>query len=237
MRNRQDARGVFPACTEAMKNTEGAGGVFRSQIFGAFSRGFRIFQGHTPMKLLRFCLAAFLLSLPLAPAANAAVILVLKLDGIEGESQVQGHAKEINLTSVIFSTEQTRMLNEASKTGAGAGKASFSPMIVTKAADKASPQLFLNSVLGKSIKTARISFISVPDGEVGPPFEFFSISLGNVFISKFTVSTSNGDSTTNEEVVLNYQAVVVNYTPPSGPSIITGFDLVRNQQISALFNQ
>jgi type VI secretion system secreted protein Hcp len=184
------------------------------------------------MKLLRACIAASLLSFPLAPAAQGAVLLVLKLDGIEGESQIAGHANEIELRSVSFAAEQSAASREAAKMGGAAYKAEFTPFILTKGSDKASPQLFLNSVLGKVIKNAKISFLLTTGGPA--PIEFFSISLGNLMISRYSVAAANGDDTPQEEIMLNYQKVLLNYTPRVGAPIITGFDLVKNVPITVI---
>jgi type VI secretion system Hcp family effector len=187
------------------------------------------------MKHLRLCLAALLLGLPLAPSAHAAVILVLKLDGIDGESTIIGHEKEIVVTSVSFSIEQATMIGkDASATGgAGAGSAMFAPLVITKNSDRSSPLLFLRSALGSSIKSAKLSFL-MPNGS-GQPVEFFSIRLSGVFLSKYAVATSNGDEANQEEISINYKALLLTYTPPlGGAPIVAGFDLKTNRSITTL---
>ncbi len=185
------------------------------------------------MKLLRVCLAAFVITLISTPAIHAAVTLVLRLDGIPGESTVPGHVDEIVLGEVSFSVEQAVALKEAGKGGASAGKAAFTPITISKGADKASPMLFLNSVLGKPIKSAKLSFLEPGDGQ-SSLVEFFSISLANVVISKFSVSASTGDENTQEEFSLNYGMILLNYTPAVGSPIKAGFDVIKNKEITSL---
>ncbi len=185
------------------------------------------------MKLLRVCLAAFVLTLISTPAIHAAVTLVLRLDGIPGESTVPGHVDEIVLGEVSFSVEQAVALKEAGKGGASAGKAAFTPITISKGADKASPMLFLNSILGRPIKNAKVSFLAPDDGGTNL-VEFFSISLANVFITKFSVSAASGDNNTQEVVTLNYGMILLNYTPAFGTPIKAGFDVIKNKEIMSL---
>ncbi len=79
------------------------------------------------MKLLRVCLAAFVLTLLSTPATHAAVTLVLRLEGIPGESTIPGHQTEIDIGEVSFSVEQAVTLKEAGKGGASAGKRRLYP--------------------------------------------------------------------------------------------------------------
>ena len=187
------------------------------------------------MKLLRVCSAAFLFALVLVPAAaHAAVTLVLQLDGIQGESTIPGYENQIVLSSVSFSVEQAVALKEAGKGGLTAAKAAFTPITIEKGADKASPQLFLSNLLGKPIKRAKLSFLAPNDGPSSTPVEFFSISLANIFISKFGVAASLGDDNTQEQVTLNYGMLLLTYTPALGTPITKGFDLIKNKEISDL---
>ena len=165
------------------------------------------------------------------------MILVLKLDGIEGESTLPGHTNEITVTAATFATEQAGVAaaRDAALTGFAAGKATFSPLVISKNSDKASPQLFLRSALGTSIKNAKLSFLLAPPNNTsGPYVEFFTIRLSGVFVTKYSVGASNNDETSFEEVTLFYKQVLITFTPPVGQPFTTGFDLKTNKAISQL---
>jgi type VI secretion system Hcp family effector len=188
------------------------------------------------MKHFRTCLAALLFSLLLAPITHAGVILVLKLDGIDGDSIVAGHANEITVNSSSFAIEQAALTagKDAGTAGMGAGKAVFSPLVISKNSDKASPQLFLRSALGTAIKNAKLSFLMVTPFSSAPPVEFFSIRLSGLYVTKYSVAASNSDETSFEEVMFYYRQILITYTPSVGPQIVTGFDLKLNKPISQL---
>ncbi len=93
--------------------------------------------------------------------------------------------------------------------------------------------LFLNSVLGRPIKNAKVSFLAPDDGGTNL-VEFFSITLANVFISKFSVSAASGDNNTREVVTLNYGMILLHYTPAFGTPIKAGFDVIKNKEIMSL---
>jgi type VI secretion system secreted protein Hcp len=58
--------------------------------------------------LLRFALVLFLLAT--ADSARAAVQFFLKVDGVDGESQVKGHEKEIRVTGYDFVADDNGVL-------------------------------------------------------------------------------------------------------------------------------
>src|ERR1700761_59687 len=76
-----------------------------------------------------------------------AVEIFLKLDGIDGEAQADGHANEIEIFS--FSLGASNPSSVAFGTGSGAGKVDLSSISIQKQTDSASPLLFLNCCNGK----------------------------------------------------------------------------------------
>jgi type VI secretion system secreted protein Hcp len=179
------------------------------------------------MKLIPTCLVALTLCLPLKARAQVQphVIIVLKLDGIDGQSVVPGHANEIDLLGVGFSCVQTGAVKDATGKG-GASKSVLSPMKIQKASDSASPKLFLGSAIGGVSKNAKITFIRT-DGATN--FEFLTFALTNVFISQYELGASDGDSNAGESVSLNFTTIKVIYDPGNGLTPIgAGFDLIKN---------
>lgn len=194
------------------------------------------------MKLLPVCFAAFLLTLALAPTSQAdpLFVVVLTLQGVEGESQIPGYENQIDVATASFSSEQFGFLGkDAAKTGAGVGKAVFAPIVISKGPDKSSPILFLRSITGKTFAKAKISFLSQSDGPSSAADEFFSITLGDVIVTKYSVSGSRAETNGREEVVLNYSKIFMKYTPflpggGHGGDIKAGFDLKTNKEISGI---
>jgi len=83
--------------------------------------------------------------------------IYLKLDGIDGESTVKGHEKEI----VVVSYEQgidAPTVPPGGGGGGAAGKAVFSGVRFRKPLDKASIPIFLACASRKHIKSARFTF-------------------------------------------------------------------------------
>jgi type VI secretion system secreted protein Hcp len=111
--------------------------------------------------------------------------IVLKLDGIDGESVVKGHRKEID----VLSYEQGIDLTVIHSAGGGsaAGKASLAPVRFRKNVDAASIPMLLACASGKHIAAARFTFRR---GAVG--FEFYKVTLEEVLITHVAQRAGTG---------------------------------------------
>lgn len=169
----------------------------------------------------------FLTTLPKTSAQSQPGI-VLKLDGIPGDSQVANHQQEIDLSSLQFGVSQTGIREAGGK--ASARRSSLSTITVTKQADKASPKLFLACATGAHIDQAVLTFIeSTPT-----PLEYLTITLSDVFISSYSVS-SGGDRP-SEAASLSFSKIEYRYVgrDPMGqplPPVVVVFDVAKNKQV------
>src|ERR1700704_2209027 len=79
----------------------------------------------------------------------------LKLDGITGESQKDGHKKEIDIMS--FSWGASNSSSVGTGTGASTGKVSVSDFSIMKSTDSSSPNLFQKCCDGTVIATGVVT--------------------------------------------------------------------------------
>ena len=123
------------------------------------------------MKTLRtlFVAVGILTAVAFMPA-HAASELVLKVEGIPGDSLVPGHINEIDVSSVSFGASQTGIREAGGK--ASARRSSLTTFAITKKVDKASPKLFLFCATGQPIQTAVLTFRDVEGGAA--PHEYLT---------------------------------------------------------------
>jgi len=112
--------------------------------------------------------------------------IFLKLDGIEGESTVRGHEKEI----FVLSYEQSIDAGTGpAGGGAGAGKATFSGVRFRKPVDKASIPIALACASGTHRKNARFSFTRT---SAAIPVEFYTVLLDDVIVTRVAQRAGTG---------------------------------------------
>ncbi|WP_395146257.1 type VI secretion system tube protein Hcp [Armatimonas sp.] len=100
--------------------------------------------------------------------------------------------------------------------GAGAGKVSFSDITLTRLADEASPEIFINCAMGMHLKSAVL--------KVGG----FTITLTDVMITshQFADETS-GNTAPNESMTMNFARYEI--TSPGGKKM--GWDVKANKKV------
>ena len=185
------------------------------------------------MKTLRtlFVAVGILTAVAITPA-HAISELVLKVEGIPGDSIVQGHIDEIDVSSVSFGASQTGIREAGGK--ASARRSSLTTFAITKKVDKASPKLFLFCATGQHIQTAVLTFRNVVGGAAA--HEYLTITLSDVFISSYQVGGSAGDDQPLESISISYSKIEYKYVArlPSGqlaPPVIVTFDVVKNKEL------
>jgi len=114
--------------------------------------------------------------------------------------------------------------------GAGAGKISFNPMTITRAADPFSILLFTAVTSGQSWQAARINVALA--GQTRP---YLSMMLQLVVVAGLTQTAGEADDGRPiEQVTLEFGAVSYDFTPvttkgaPAGPSMSGGWNRVTN---------
>ena len=184
------------------------------------------------MKTLRtlFVAVVILTAVAITPA-HATTELLLKLEGIPGDSSVPGHVNEIDVSSVSFGASQTGIREAGGK--ASARRSSLTTFAMTKNVDKASPKLFLFCATGQQIPKAVLTFRAV--GET--PLEYLTITLSDVFISSYQVGASSGSDLATESISISYSKIEYKYVAqlPNGqlaPPVIVTFDVVNNRELT-----
>jgi type VI secretion system secreted protein Hcp len=153
----------------------------------------------------------------------------VKFDGIDGESQDDGHKDWINLLS--FSQGQ---YIPPSSVGAGtaAARAVFEEIILTKELDKASPKLAEAVCKGTHFRKVEIHLARPLSG--GPTSTYYTCELENAVITSYHIDASTEDPVPTEQLSLNFEKIKVTYikTDPDGRSeerVEYGWDVRQNQ--------
>ena len=168
-------------------------------------------------------LAAF--ALALAPSCLGQYHILLRIDGVTGESTVANHAGDIDGTAFSFGMSMPLSVS----TGGGvAGRATFTDLSVTKFVDKASPALMLDLARGDRLRTV-VLFVQVTSPVV---VDFYKVTLTDVVLTSVNSSGDiNGRPT--QTVTFNYGKIRIDYTPIKsdgtvGATVSSCFDLLAD---------
>lgn len=158
--------------------------------------------------------------------------MFLKLDGVDGESRVDGHTDEIDVLAWSWGLSQSGTTHQGS--GGGSGKVNVQDISITKMVDKASPTLDKFCASGKHIATGTLSINKM--GET--PLEYLKIELEEIIISSVSKGGSQGEDRISENFTLNFAKFKETYTVQedtggSGKAIIGGWDIAGNKDNSA----
>jgi type VI secretion system secreted protein Hcp len=153
-----------------------------------------------------------------------AVEIFLKLEGIDGESQKEGHEKEIEVFS--YSHGASNPTSTALGTGHGAGKVDLSSIILQKQVDTATPKLFQFCCNGKHIATGKIT---VREAGGDKPVEYLTYDLHEVFIDTINWGGTAGGGKPSESVGISFRKIVQTYLPQKadgtpGTKMVGGWD-------------
>lgn len=131
--------------------------------------------------------------------------IFLKMDGVDGESTDDRHHGEIELSSWAFGVSNSGTTHMGGG-GAGAGKASFTDVSVTKSVDAATPALLLAAASGKRVKTATVTARKAG----ADPFEYLTVVLVDVLVTGCSVG-GDGEEPPTEHVTLSFGKVQLSY--------------------------
>lgn len=162
------------------------------------------------------------------PAFVGSVEYFLKLDGIEGESTVAAHQKEIDIMSYDWAEVQSRQTGS----GMATGRVQMKDFHFVMKANKASPKLFLAVANGQHIKEA-IMTISRNDGENGLQ-DFMKWKLTDVLVSSYQTA-GNDNNIPIDEFNLSFAKIEVSYWPVNADGnlidpVIASWDLRTNRR-------
>jgi type VI secretion system secreted protein Hcp len=133
--------------------------------------------------------------------ARGATTMYLKAEGIKGESTDKVHKEWIEVLS--FSTGVTQSGSAHAGGGAGAGKATVQPFVVTKLVDASSPQFFLSACNGKHLKEVVLEVVRA--GETQQPI--LKYTLNDVIVSSVQTNATSGQDRPTEQISFDYAKI------------------------------
>ncbi|MGQ0484940.1 MAG: Hcp family type VI secretion system effector [Hyphomicrobiales bacterium] len=136
-----------------------------------------------------------------------AVDMILKLDGIKGESKIDGHAEEIDV--LAWSWGLSNSASGHTGGGSGSGKVSVQDLSFTKYVDKASPTLKLKCSKGDHIKDGTL-FVRKAGGE--KPLDYIKLKMEQILVTSISTGGSGGEDKLTESITLNFAKVEEVYT-------------------------
>ena len=156
-----------------------------------------------------------------------AVDMFLKLEGIDGESVDDVHAKSIDLLAWSWGMSQSGTTHIAQ--GGGAGKVNVQDLSITKYVDKASPTLMSKIATGEHIPKATLTVRKA--GKT--PLEYVVIEMEDVLVSSLSTGGSGGEDRLTENISLNFARVKTSYVPQKAdgsgdPAVEFGHDIAKN---------
>jgi type VI secretion system secreted protein Hcp len=136
-----------------------------------------------------------------------AVDILLKIDGVEGESMISGHEGEIDVLSWNWGMSQAGTMHSGG--GAGAGKVNIQDISFTKHIDKSSPNLMRACCNGEHFPEAEL-LVRKAGKE---PLDYYKVTMSPVLVTAVTTGGDGGDGRPEESVSLNFAKMTVGYTP------------------------
>ncbi|MGA2096341.1 MAG: type VI secretion system tube protein Hcp [Candidatus Acidiferrum sp.] len=132
----------------------------------------------------------------------------LKLDGVEGESQKEGHTKEIELTSWSWGGSNSGSFAHGS--GGGTGKYSTNDLACSAYLSKASPKLFQACTKGTHIDKGILAVRKT--GGDAKPYDYLKITLEHCLVASYSTGGGSGsDEMGLEQFSLNFSKITFEY--------------------------
>ena len=142
-----------------------------------------------------------------------AVDYYLKLDGIQGESQRDGHKNEIQIYSWSWGASQVSSVSGSG--GSGAGRADLSDFNIMCNFDKATPKFFKSVCAGTHIKTGTMTAIKA--GEESKPY--LKVDFKELFVTSLQISASGENPSVS--VSFSYNEIKIDYSEQKEDGTIT----------------
>lgn len=141
--------------------------------------------------------------------ADAAFDTFIKFDNINGEAIDKLHQSWCQALSFSFGFDNPAIIGG---TGSGSsGHPTAKPIFIHKLIDKASPQLFLRSVMGEPLPTVTLEVAKV--ASTTAPVVFYKIVLTNAFVTSVsTTGNAASDVAPTETIELSYEKISIVYS-------------------------
>jgi type VI secretion system secreted protein Hcp len=136
-----------------------------------------------------------------------AVDMFIKIQGIDGESKDDKHAKEIDVLAWSWGMSQSGTMHMGS--GGGSGKVSVQDLSITKYVDSASHALMGHCCAGIHIPECKLTVRKAG----GEPLEYIKLTLTDCLISSVSTGGSGGEDRLTENVTLNFAKFKFEYQP------------------------
>ncbi len=163
-------------------------------------------------------------------AASPEVAIFLDVTGIAGSSVSARHPNEIELTGYRFEVQNSTDVGSGG--GSGVGRANFSPLVVSKLLDVASPGLMLAVATGRHIPEVTLTVERLGES----PTRLAEIVLTDVTIGEFSDQSEEDAQFPGDDVLLSYGTIEFTVWPGSadgseGDPVTVGWDVLRNSGI------
>ena len=136
-----------------------------------------------------------------------AVDMIIKIEGIDGESQISGHEDEIDVLAFSWGATNSGSMHVGG--GGGAGKVNVQDLSFTKYVDSASHALWKHVCDGTHIPTALLTCRKAG----GEAVEYIKVELEEILVSSLSTGGSSGEDRQTENVTLNFAKFKFVYTP------------------------
>lgn len=151
---------------------------------------------------------------------------------IKGDSTVASHTDWITVDSLQLGVGRS-ITSSGGGTDRETSNPSFSEVSLTKSMDKASVDLMMQAVCGKSLGKATIHFIQT-GGTDAKGQEYLELQLHDAIVSSY--STSSGGERPSESFAINFSKFQMKYnTFTKGGTVsageLKGWDLMKNETL------
>ena len=159
--------------------------------------------------------------------------MYLKVDGIDGDTTVEGHKKEMLLLSWSISASMPAGPRTARGSGS-AGTSVHGDLSITKKVDEASNKLHAACWSGKTIKEAILTQQRAGKKE-GEKVDYLKLTLGDVLVTSTSSSGAPQDIPT-ETFTLNYAKIKREYRTTTGKGEAggwqsEGWDIAKEEKL------
>jgi type VI secretion system secreted protein Hcp len=153
---------------------------------------------------------------------------ILKMNGIEGESEQKSHEKQIEIESWSFGAHNAGSASIG--TGMGTGKVALQDFSFSLPVGKAGPNLLKTCCIGTHIDEC-ILYCRKSSGK-GGQVDYAIFTFTDVFVSSYTVSGHNGGHLPQESISFNFTKIKYEYKPQAkdgslGAAVTADFDVKK----------
>ena len=158
--------------------------------------------------------------------------IVMKYEGVDGESTIDGFEKYTEISSFEFSVGRRISSARGASTREG-GDASLSEIVVRKQTNGATVKYFEEACTGKLNKVVEIGFLRTGSGK---PEEYLNFKLEGAGVAGLAFKSAGGqDSRPGETLHLNFDKLSIKYNPIgddfSGNPSNYGWDLAKSKKL------